>query len=336
MTPTFVIAGILHREYILPPSGHPLLDTPGGSLLYAAGGLAVWDSRVGLLGRVGEDYPRQWLRDLEERGFDVSGIRTLREPQGVDLRAFIAYNDSKERSHSNAVSHFARRQITFPKSLLGYQPPDDANKNPRESDILSPAALDTPKEYRDVSYVHLCPFDFTSQSQLVALFRGGSSQTVSLDPAPSYMNQTFWRDLRVVLQGVKIFLPSEEELRALFWGETNDLWEMARMVSEFGPKIIVVKRGALGQMVYDVEGKHRYEIPSYPSRLADPTGAGDAFCGGFLAGYQRTNDPLKAALYGNVSASLKIEGSGPFYPLDVLPGLAEARLHSLEQLAREV
>jgi ribokinase len=69
--------------------------------------------------------------------------------------------------------------------------------------------------------------------------------------------------------------------------------------------------------------------------MADPTGAGDSFCGGFLAGYKKTYDPLQAALYGNVSASLKVEGSGAFYPLDVLPGLAEARLHALKDLVRK-
>jgi len=336
MPPTFVIAGKLNREYIIPPSGQPLLDSPGGSLLYAAGGLALWDSNAGLVGRVGEDYPHQWLRNLEERGFDTRGIHVLRELKNVDLRAFIAYTDSNQRSYSNAVSHFARSQLTFPKSLLGYQALDDSRKDPREADPISPAALDVPKEYRDVRYVHLCPFDFVSQSQLVNLFKGGSNQTVSLDPAPGYMTPTFWRDLRLVLQGVTVFHPSEQELRALFWGETNDLWEMARRASEYGPRIVVIKRGALGQMVYDVEGSHRYEIPAYHSRIADPTGAGDAFCGGFLAGFQKTNDPLMAALYGNVSASLKVEGSGPFYSQGVLPGLAEARLHSIKEIAREV
>ncbi|WP_322808043.1 PfkB family carbohydrate kinase, partial [Thermanaerothrix sp.] len=61
----------------------------------------------------------------------------------------------------------------------------------------------------------------------------------------------------------------------------------------------------------------------------DPTGAGDAFCGGFLAGYRQTYDPLAAVLHGNVSASLVIEGSGPFYALEALPGLAQARLEAL-------
>jgi sugar/nucleoside kinase (ribokinase family) len=334
MAPKFIAAGKLNREYILPPQGPPVMDSPGGSLLYAAGGLAVWDGDVGLVARVGEDYPRSWLGEFEKRGLDVRGVRVL--PQGVDLRSFIAYTEKNERSQSSVVSHFARRQMTFPKSLLGYQAADEGGRDPRQPDPLSPFALDVPKEYRDSAYVHLCPLDFTSQGQLVNLFKGGSKHVVSLDPAANYMNPTIWRDLRIVLQGVTLFLPSEEEIRALFWGETNDLWEMAGEISTYGPRIVVIKRGGLGQYVYDSEGNHRYEIPAYPSRLADPTGAGDAFCGGFLAGFQKTNDPLMAAVYGGVSASLKIEGSGPFYPLDVLPGLAEARLHSLQQLAHRL
>jgi sugar/nucleoside kinase (ribokinase family) len=334
--PAFVIAGKLNREYILPHSGHPLLDSPGGSLLYAAGGLAVWGGAAGLAGRVGEDYPHQWLRDLEVRGFDTHGIHTVRDAQNLDLRAFIAYNEKNERSHSNIVSHFARRQLTFPKSLLGYQPPDTSRKDPRQPQPASPAALNVPKEYWNTRHVHLCPFDFVSQSQMVNLFKGGSNQAVSLDPAPGYMSPAFWRDLRLVLQGVTIFQPAEEELRALFWGETNDLWEMAGKVSEYGPQIIVIKRGPLGQLIYDAAGNHRYEAPAYSSRVADPTGIGDAFGGGFLAGFEKTNDPLMAALHGSVSASLKIEGSGPFYALDVMPGLAEARLRSLKEMTREI
>jgi len=337
MQPAFVIAGKLNREYILPIFGQPLLDSPGGSLLYAAGGLSVWgDTNAGLLGRVNEDYPRQWLRHLEARGFDVRGIHALRELQNVDLRMFVAFNDANERSHSNVVAHFARRQLAYPKSLLGYQSQDESRKDPKSPELVSPAALDTPKAYRDVRHVHLCPFDFVSQSQMVNLFKGGANRTISLDPAVGYMTPSFWRDLRLVLQGVTVFQPSEEELRALFWGETNDLWEMAGRISEYGPQIIVIKRGSLGQMLYDVPGNHRYEIPAYPSRVSDLTGAGDAFCGGFLAGFQETNDPVMAALHGSVSASLKIEGSGPFYALGVLPGLAKARLHSLKEMAREV
>jgi hypothetical protein len=123
MTPTFAIAGKLTREYLLPPTGTPLLDAPGGNLLYTAGGLAVWDSSIGLIARVNEDYPHEWLGELEHRGFDIRGIRIHPELGQADLRSFIAYTDKNERSHSSAVSHFARRQLTFPKALLGYQSP---------------------------------------------------------------------------------------------------------------------------------------------------------------------------------------------------------------------
>jgi sugar/nucleoside kinase (ribokinase family) len=97
-----------------------------------------------------------------------------------------------------------------------------------------------------------------------------------------------------------------------------------------------VKCGNGGQMLYDGESKKRWEVPAYPARVADSSGSGSSFCGGFLAGYQRTFDPLSAVLHGNVSASLTVEGSGALHPLESLPGLAERRLESLAEMARLV
>lgn len=334
--PAFALAGKLTREYLLPPNnGAMRLDAPGGNLLYAAGGLTIWDSSVALISKINDAYPQEWLRDLKKRKMNVNGVYADEDDRS-DLREFIAYGENGERSASNVVSHFARRQTTFPKALLGYQAPSDAIKNLGEINPLSPAARFVPKEFRAIKFLHICPFDFTSQSQIVNLFKSGANGMISLDPAASYMKPNFWRDLRIVLQGVGAFLPSEEELRALFWGETDDLWEMARRICEYGPRIVVVKRGAQGQLIYDAAANRKYEIPAYPIRLVDPTGVGDVFCGGFLVGYQRTGNPLQAALYGNISASLKAEGVGPFAGLEAMPGLAEARLDALRESAREV
>lgn len=333
--PTFALAGKLTREYLLPPNdGAMRLDAPGGNLLYAAGGLIAWDSSVALISKVNRDYPSEWLSDFKKRKMNVDGIY-IDESDRSDLRDFVVYTENGERSASNAVSHFARRQATFPKALLGYQAPNQTVKNLNETDALAPTARFVPKEIRAVQFLHVCPFDFTSQSQIVNLFKGGSQGMISLDPAPAYMKPNFWRDLRIVLQGVAAFLPSEEELRALFWGKTDDLWEMARQISDYGPRIVVVKRGVKGQWIYDAAANRRYEAPAYPIRLIDPTGLGDAFCGGFLVGYQRTRDAVQATLYGNVSASLKAEGIGPFSTLDTMPGLAQARLNALRGLVRE-
>ena len=334
MRPIFIVAGRLAREFLLPPTGQPLLDVPGGSLLYAAGGLSIWEKAVGLLGRVGEDYPRAWLKELEGRGLDLQGIRIL--PQGIDLRSFIAYNEKFEVSRGAPVSQFARRGLPFPKNLLGYQSPPDVQKDAKKQDGLAPIPIEIPHDYLEARAVHLCPLDFMSHNQLAHVFKTASVNTITLDPSPGYMNPSFYKELRAVLSGLTAFLPSEEELRALFWGETHDLWEMAAALGDYGCEIIVVKRGARGQMVYDVSGKHKWEVPAFSSRVADPTGAGDAFCGGFLAGYKITYDPLQAALYGNISASLKVEGSGAFYPLETLSGLAEARLRALKDWVREV
>jgi hypothetical protein len=334
MGPTYVIAGRITREFILPPVGQPLLDAPGGSALYAAGGLLVWDGNAGLLAHVGEDYPRPWLKEIEAHGLDVRGVQILQ--QSLDLRSFRAYNDKFEPAHGAPVSLFARRELTFPKILLGYQYPLEGQKDARKPDVLSPIPAEIPAEYREARAVHLCPMDFVSHNQLFTAFKAGSVPTITLDPSPGYMSPPFFRDLRVVLSGLTAFLPSEEELRGLFWGETHDLWEMAAAVGEYGCEIVVVKRGGQGQLVYNVPAKRKWEIPAYPARPADPSGAGDAFCGGFLAGFKETYDPLQAALYGNVSASLKVEGSGAFYPLSVLSGLSQARLTALKDLVRTI
>ena len=333
MAPRFVLVGLLRREFLLPPVGNPLIDTPGGNLLYAAGGLRVWESKIGLLGRVGEDYPFQWRRNIESRGFDMQGLKVL--PGSLDLRSFRAYSDSFEGSFNNPVSHFAQRKLNFPKALLGYQPPD-SKEHPRQPLPEAPTASDIPEDYLEASAVHICPMDFTSQGQLINKFKAGLATTITLDPQDAYMNPDFLKDLRELLNGLTAFLPSQEELKALFWGRTNDLWEMAEELGSYGCELVVIKRGGQGQWLYDAMGSHRWEIPAYASRKADPTGAGDAFCGGFLAGYRNTYDPLEAALHGNVSASLNLEGSGAFYPLDVAPGLAEARLDVLRDMAREV
>ncbi|MGE5251274.1 MAG: carbohydrate kinase family protein [Bacteroidota bacterium] len=332
MQPTFVIVGRFQREYILPASGQPMLDSPGGDLLYAAGGLAVWEKDIGLIARVSEDLPRQWLRSIDERGFDTRGIHIL--PEVLDMRYFVAYTDFEHASQATPVAHFARRQMTFPKALLGYQPPSD--KDPRQADPLTPMVSDIPADYMDARAVHICPLDPAMQSRIAASLRRGSVTTITVDPGHVRRSSNFTKELRLLLQGTTSFLPSEGELRALFWGETHDLWEMAEAISAYGCETIVVKRGAQGQLVYDAAGRHRWEIPAYDARRVDPTGSGDAFCGGYLAGYQKNFDPLDAALHGSVSASLKMEGSGPFYPADVLPGLAQARYLALKDLVREL
>ena len=334
MEPTFVIAGHLQRDYLLPLQGRPLIDVPGGTLLYAAAGLGIWDDRIGLLARVGEDYPSSWLRDFENYGWDRGGIHIL--PQALDVRNFQVTLEDRRVLHSNPVTHFARLGLPFPKSLIGYQPTVEPEDYRKTTHPASTRPSDIPADYLNTRAVHICPLDYLTANRLCSTFRQANITTLTLDPSPAYMTGRAIEDVHSLLQGLTAFLPSEEELRALFRGRSNDLWQMAEALGAHGCEFIVIKRGARGQMLYDSISRKRWEVPAYAARVVDLQGAGDSFCGGFLAGYQKTYDPLQAMLHGCISASLTIEGSGPFHPLEALPGLAQARIDSLSGNVRQV
>jgi sugar/nucleoside kinase (ribokinase family) len=330
MSPQFLVIGNLTREYLLPASGQPRLDVAGGSLLYAAAGLRVWEPEIGLVARVGDDYPRAWLNECKARGFDTTGVNVL--PQALDVREFLAFTETHEAVRINPITHFSRRGLTFPKSLLGYQPPEERGLAEARRLLIT----DIPEEYLSARAVLICPMELSVQNQLIAGLKRGSATTFVLDPSAEDMKVTSKRQLPAFLNGVTALLLSQEKLRNLFWGETHDLWEMAQAVSLYGVEYVVIKCGAQGQLLFVADTKRRFQIPAYPARIADHTGAGDAFNGGFLAGYCRNYDPLEGVLQGSVSASLKLEGCGAFYPLDVMPGLAEARLNAVRGLVREV
>lgn len=311
-----------------------MLDVPGGNLLYAAAGARQWVDKVHLMARIGENYPQEWLRVFQKKGLETEGIRTIHGP--LDLRSFMVYTDLQNFQRTNPVAHFLRLGLPFPKDLLGYQPATTEQESRFQSHPDSPKLSDIPPTYLLARAVHLAPMDLQTHSQLAPAFRHGGVPIVTLDPGPGYMNPKFFNDVRSLLQGITAFLPSEEEVRNLFWGRSNDLWEMAVILADFGCEIIVIKRGGRGQIIYDSSSGTKWEVPAYPSHMVDPTGAGDVFCGGFLAGYAATKDPLQATMQGNVSASFCIEGSGAFYSLESMPGLAQARVISLSNLIKKI
>lgn len=333
---SYIIAGQLRRDYALFPDGRVLLDVPGGNLIYAAVGLAVWKPEVlpGLVARVGEDYPREWLERFSQAGFDTRGIRIL--PEALDLRSCYVYPDLNKRLFEDPVGHFARLGQPLPKALLNYKVKSNFFDSRTKLSPISLRQGDLPEDFLDASAAHLCPVDYLTHTLLPAVLRQAGFTTVTLDPSAGTMTPTFWNEIPALVTGLTAFLPSEIEMRTLFHGRSTDLWEMAEALGSYGCEFVVIKRGESGQYLYDSKTRARWEISAYPARVSDPTGAGDAFCGGFLAGYRQTYDPVQAALYGGISASLVIEGSGPFYALDALPGLAQARLEALKETVHRI
>ena len=330
----YLIFGRLSRDFILAPSGKVALDILGGSLLYAAAGAGVWENGIGLVGRVGEDYPQEWLERINQAGFDARGIRFLAE--SLDLRAFFAYTDLENCKIDNPVSHFARLGLPYPKTLLGYTAPTFTTDNRIQQSELTIRQNDLPPDYLDATAAHLCPLDFLSHTLLPPVLRQGQVNTITLDPSPGYMTPLFWDHIPAVIHGITAFLVSEEKLRTLFQGRSTDLWEMAETIAGYGCEVVVVQRGVQGQWLFERSGHGKWQIPAYSTQVNDPTGTEHAFCGGFLTGYRATYNPLEGVLSGNISASLTSEGSGPFYALDAMPGLARYRMDALRDMVRKV
>jgi len=334
-TPRDLFLGELRREYYLSDAGVQG-EKPGGNLLYAAAGYLIWEHEYqpGLCTRVGNDFPQEWLELAAAHGINIQGVTFLPDP--LDLRICYGWQENQLQRLSDPVSYCAEQEIPLPKALRDCRDrevwvPDRRARKPtsiREEDI--------PRGYVGATGAHLCHQDYLSHHLLPAVLRKRGFTTLTLDPAAEYMEPGFLGDIPALITGLTAFLPSDEELRALYKGQKADLWEIAEELSRYGCPIIVIKRGKAGQLVYDRESGRRWELPAYPSRVTNPIGAGDAFCGGFLAGYRRTFDPLQAALHGSIAASLVVEGSGPFYSLNTIPGLRNARREHLQSQVREI
>jgi 2-dehydro-3-deoxygluconokinase len=81
-----------------------------------------------------------------------------------------------------------------------------------------------------------------------------------------------------------------------------------------GPKVVVLRLGASGAYLATVDGV-RLRIPAFPVVAVDATGAGDAFCGSFLARILAGDEPAAAARYASVAAALACTGYGAVGPI---------------------
>ena len=330
----FVIAGRLNRDYILPISGQPLMDGLGGNLAYTAIGLNLWHETSGLVARVDPTFPLHRMDRFRQLGFDLTGISTAPDP--VDMRRFIAYSDATTAHTKNPVQHFADRGISFPPDLLGYHDADPQYSSRTQVTSKTVQISKLPDYYLEASAVHICQIDYLSHQLLPSLFRQGRATTITLSSDPGYMSPTFWDEIPGLLSEITAFITTEKELRALFQGKQTDLWVMAEQISRWGPEFILIRSDRWGYGLFDRDLGKRLAVPDYQTLVVDPTGAGDAFAGGFLAGYHQYYDPLEAALMGSAAASLVVEGVGVFYALAAMSGLIDLRRNALRDLVREL
>jgi sugar/nucleoside kinase (ribokinase family) len=327
MTIDCICCGGLRIDYLITPDGQAHVREMGGNALYAAVGARVWSDRVGLLARVGENYPTGWLDTLKQHGLDVSGIHVV--PGTQDMRTFYAYTDPRTRTDTDPATHFARIGLPLPDDLADYVHSTPGQDDPDEYEPLAVRPDDWPRTFDGACALHLSPISICTHTSLPTRARQSGVTQVTADPGERYMVPRLRPHVEALLQNLDVFLPSEMEVRSLL-GEV-DLWGAAVEFVRHGPRIVVVKIGDQGALVYEQDSKRHTHVPPYPARVVDVTGAGDSFCGGFMVGLATTGDPIRAALYGTVSASFAIEGYGALYALSQSPIEARRRLAYLEQ-----
>jgi sugar/nucleoside kinase (ribokinase family) len=331
----YIIAGQLRREYIISPRGRASIDIPGGNVLYTASGLSVWDSGIGVIAKVGSNYPAEFFEKINKRGLDTRGVFV--DSQELDLRLFYGYKDNESKAdNASPVSYFANLGMEYPRSLLGYSAPATDKQISKQTTPATISLSNVPSDYWEASAIHICPLDFQSHQFVMSTARQSHFNHITIDLSNALMSPAFWDDVPGMISSASALLTTEGKLSNLFQGRSKDIWEMAEGLASRECPILVIKRGMQGQYLYDYTAKTRWSIPAYPSYTADPTGAGDAYNGGFLAGLRNSYTPLEAALQGNISSSLSVEGSGPFYAMDALPGLNQARLENLRGMVHKI
>jgi sugar/nucleoside kinase (ribokinase family) len=136
------------------------------------------------------------------------------------------------------------------------------------------------------------------------------------------------------LQRVNLLLVNDTEARELT-GDHN-LLRAARWIQKHGPRMVIIKKGEHGAALFadDVV----FFTPGYPLEdVFDPTGAGDAFAGGFMGYVARCGllapDALRRAMvYGSALGSFAVEKFGVERLMDLQPEEIHNRVHAFREL----
>ena len=118
--------------------------------------------------------------------------------------------------------------------------------------------------------------------------------------------------MHAAMARVKYALPGADDVRVLTGLEDPDA--MLDFYLRLGPEVVVLRMGEEGAYLATADGV-RVRIPPYPVTAVDATGAGDTFCGSFLARILAGDDPEPAARYASVAAALACRGYGAVGPI---------------------
>ena len=276
--------------------------TPFGETADALGGSAVYFSVAGALlhpvtvvGVVGQDYPMPLLEKLAPRGIDWSGVERAKG-ESFRWKGKYSYDLQSRETLETRLGVFANFQPKLPPAT------------------------------RDAEYVFLGNID--PELQLRVLEQVHQPKLVACDTM-NYWIQGKKPSLMRLLEQVDVLMVNDGEARELS-GDWN-IHRAGRWILRHGPERVVIKQGEYGALLMDRE--NTFYVPAYPlEEVFDPTGAGDAFAGGFMAYLARAGstdgiDLRRAMIYGATMGSFAVSQFG-------IRGFESLTLSDVEDRAR--
>ncbi|MGZ5299247.1 MAG: carbohydrate kinase family protein [Actinomycetota bacterium] len=251
----------------------------GGSGAIFACGAAKLGLRVAFAGVVGDDMFGRFMREqLREHGVDTSAVAVLAErPTGVT----VVLSGPEDRA-----------MLTFAGTI------GDLRRSMIDADMLSRSR-----------HIHVSSYFLQRDlvPELRDLFHEARREEATTSLDPNWDPAGTWDGgLMALLPEVDVFLPNEVE--ALSMARISVVEDAIARLRSSGAGTVVVKsagRGAVAAQASDLVA-----VPALPTRVVDPTGAGDSFDAGFIAGFLE-GEPLRRCLeIGNACGALSTLGIG--------------------------
>jgi sugar/nucleoside kinase (ribokinase family) len=253
----------------------------GGCAANVAVNVAKQEIPVGVVGRVGEDYWGRFIQeDLGVRGVDTREVVTSPEEQSSQTMILLCNGQDRRFVHTFGANRRFRAQDVNREHLRGV------------------------KVFYLGGYLVLPGL---IPDELAFLFRSCREQgirTVLDVVVPTGFR--YQDELEAVLPHTDVFLPNNDEAEMLT-GETAPLRQAAVLQAK-GAKTVVITRGGEGLLC--ASGGQTWQAPHFPSEVVDQTGAGDAFCAGFITGMVRGLDLAGCIRYGSALGASCVRSIG--------------------------
>jgi len=247
---------------------------PGGAALYAAIAARTLLENVYLVSVIGKDYPFPNILNIFPR-------RYLRISKSPSTRFSIKYNEVWEAKYLEAKYGAG---LNISSTLI---PIESIGSN---------------------SIVHISPLSPSKVKKILRLIRAKKPKVmISINTWIGYIRGENKNILREIASEADFFILNDSEAKAL-----TDTRSLSAALKSLKSRMLVVTLGELGAIISREDGEVQM-VPAlkFPiEKIIDTTGAGDTWCGSFLAAYKQTNDLMKSVTAASVISSIKCAGWG--------------------------